>query len=1462
MGSSPRGSVRGSLPPSRQGSVPPPSKGGSREKLPGESGLHNPGGGGGHPVWPGSHSLGQPPGPGGQVNGHGKPSGHGGNQTSRKVSPHQVHPTKHHHDVNRTRKSPSPAPALKAGNSTPILGSRSDQEAKQLPKSDTSSRTCEKTQNKNFSQEKKLNLESQKTPKLDMRKKPNETDIADLPIDSTMPDIKIENLIKAVTETSINQDKQLHSNPTQDNKENTTAKHDPMQEHGAPPVGKSQKSEDASYYARMTIIEDCNSLDNSISEDKEDEEIIQSAGLKEYNRSISEPPDESKYVAQNSNRKLSEGEGKSGNLTGLFFQKLIQNEESEKQELVYKSNSSLASQESTRSDSRISNSSPRQSLRVPGSQSRNSLNPSPSLSQKFGSGEMMFSINKHKKVDLTSFDQQTQHTMPRKRDARFSHGEDKTPELAFESNMIKKAASIAHVESFTKTVKQGMIKGLDKLDVTSEKFEGKQLINWFTTCFNDDNYLKITLTNQDFRFIARQFGHQLINLGVLKSCDHNENQFKEDGMYFWSGGEVPKAPRKGSWKMSNGVLPTVPSEEASTKAGAKYTEAEFQQAIMGLKREHKENIEKMRKDQDEALFKVRGEQAESMVYYVDKIQELENELGRIRSLRSSDKVKNMKLVDDEYDEDEEKTEERETENITEGKQGKGKCMGELVSSVVSKEKEDLDEIILTKTRLDKGIQVVLDEPPAPPPPPKTVSKGIQVGENKEDTSTATKPPTPTIQNIPPPPPPPAGFIAPMPPPPPPPPLGVNSPPPPPPPPFSGGNVPPPPPPPMTGPPPPPPPPGSRGPPPPPPPPGGGPPPPPPPPGLGAPPPPPFPGGAPPPPPPPGLGPPPPPFPGGAPPPPPMGGPPPPPGPQPWAPPPTGGWDNKPQCRKPEIKPKSNMKPLYWTRIQIPVTQTPVTAQDGDQETEKEKENVIWEDLDDVPIEEEEFDDLFSRAVTKPKKKEEKKVAKPKAEKPASILDSKRSQNIGIFIKSTHIDVARMEEVVYNFELSLESEVLTQIQEIQATPDELTQLKAHVESFPDKALDYPDQFVLDLAGLSFFNDRITCIMFQTKFGDSISEIEIRLNNIRSCCDFLTTSQSMRSMFAVTLACGNYMNGGNRQRGQADGFVIDILPKIKDVKSKDNTINLLAYIVRFCILKFDENKGTPEAALPVPEPSDVEKCQHIDFETERLQCDKVRKELEKAKRNTLKVFNNSPEELKEPFNTKMTEFLESAEVQLKELCDLVEDCSTKFMDCMKFYKFVPKKGKLEDAKPEDFFCLWYPFCDDYKNLWKKEQVRIQKDLLKIERQKLKMKKESLRENVEVKKTPAGGLKDRLMKRRLTKTSSVAPPTDVILENKESEKGENTPEPEKEGLKAKLLRRKNKKASDSAAPDSPIPEAKFEQATHTESDTLSETPTSTGGKEGLKAKLQRRKNKQAAELASQEPEHQNEEMEQDEY
>lgn len=57
----------------------------------------------------------------------------------------------------------------------------------------------------------------------------------------------------------------------------------------------------------------------------------------------------------------------------------------------------------------------------------------------------------------------------------------------------------------------------------------------------------------------------------------------------------------------------------------------------------------------------------------------------------------------------------------------------------------------------------------------------------------------------------------------------------------------------------------------------------------------------------------------------------------------------------------------------------------------------------------------------------------------------------------------------------------------------------------------------------------------------------------------TSESIKRIFGMILALGNYMNGGNRTRGQADGFGLEILPKIKDVKSKDSGFTLLHFVV---------------------------------------------------------------------------------------------------------------------------------------------------------------------------------------------------------------------------------------------------------------------------------------------------------------
>ncbi|VVC98382.1 unnamed protein product [Leptidea sinapis] len=272
----------------------------------------------------------------------------------------------------------------------------------------------------------------------------------------------------------------------------------------------------------------------------------------------------------------------------------------------------------------------------------------------------------------------------------------------------------------------------------------------------------------------------------------------------------------------------------------------------------------------------------------------------------------------------------------------------------------------------------------------------------------------------------------------------------------------------------------------------GPPPPPPPmPGMG-PPPPPMPGMGPPPPPMPGMGPPPPPMPCLGPPPPPspgVGPPPPPPmsgmspqstssnssltsGPAPFPMPPAGGWTmQRATLRKNPIKPAFPMKPLYWTRIlATPAVQYPETVSRGAGLTP------LWLEIDETKLDNiDEFTDLFSRQVVKAPVK--KKVEVKTKIQPMKLLDSKRSQNVGILSHSLH----------------------------RATPEELSLIKEHLNNNPSVPLDRPEAFLHDLSGIPNFAERIACFMFQAEFEDAVNTTMHKLDNLKHTCEVVEADE---------------------------------------------------------------------------------------------------------------------------------------------------------------------------------------------------------------------------------------------------------------------------------------------------------------------------------------------------------------------
>lgn len=115
-----------------------------------------------------------------------------------------------------------------------------------------------------------------------------------------------------------------------------------------------------------------------------------------------------------------------------------------------------------------------------------------------------------------------------------------------------------------------------------------------------------------------------------------------------------------------------------------------------------------------------------------------------------------------------------------------------------------------------------------------------------------------------------------------------------------------------------------------------------------------------------------------------------------------------------------MKPLYWTRIIVPNTET----------LESPTIKPLWAQIDEVKLDDmTEFTNLFSRQVVNRKPTKKKVETKPKTEA-AKLLDSKRSQNVGILAQSLHIEFGEIENAIYNFDTSVVSlEALQQIYEV-------------------------------------------------------------------------------------------------------------------------------------------------------------------------------------------------------------------------------------------------------------------------------------------------------------------------------------------------------------------------------------------------------------------------------------------------
>lgn len=417
--------------------------------------------------------------------------------------------------------------------------------------------------------------------------------------------------------------------------------------------------------------------------------------------------------------------------------------------------------------------------------------------------------------------------------------------------------------------------------------------------------------------------------------------------------------------------------------------------------------------------------------------------------------------------------------------------------------------------------------------------------------------------------------------------------------------------------------------------------------------------------------------------------------------------------------------------------------------EKVEQKTLWEQLEEMdPSDWDEFAKLFSRQVQEKRQAARAKGVQAKSKEVAKLLDQKRSQNVGILVSSKHLEIAEVENAIYNFDTSVVAlDTLQALYEIRPTSDELKAIKDHLASKPDVPLDKPEQFLLDLSQIPDYAARVDCIMFQSTYAEVISSVENKLNNLKMTCDTLLKNVEVHQVLGLILALGNYMNGGNRSRGQADGFGLEILAKLRDVKSQDSSLTLLHYIVRVYVNKFQSEVSQQKAKFPLPEPADIERAALVSFDDVSNDLKKLLGQIKSCETNVKRILEKSDSEHKEPFDERMTAFLSKAYQEHKEQEENLEECRQKFLETMNYYSHQPK-SKNESEWPKEFFTPWLPFTNDFKNIWKKEVQRKIKMDLEAARKKVQdirdAKMSSIRKKVVNVKDRPTGLKARMAKK----------------------------------------------------------------------------------------------------------------------
>ncbi|XP_035391656.1 FH2 domain containing 3 [Electrophorus electricus] len=337
-------------------------------------------------------------------------------------------------------------------------------------------------------------------------------------------------------------------------------------------------------------------------------------------------------------------------------------------------------------------------------------------------------------------------------------------------------------------------------------------------------------------------------------------------------------------------------------------------------------------------------------------------------------------------------------------------------------------------------------------------------------------------------------------------------------------------------------------------------------------------------------------------------------------------------------------------------------------------------LEDFPLDTERIEELFSHSEQQLLTRRGNRTVKKSvwglpvscaAAEPVSIINSKKSMNVGIFLKQFK---RPMQDIVEDVRQGNASFVPGRLRELsKLLPDDLELKKLLAFGGDVSELAEADRFLLMLVKVPRYEERLKRLLLREEFFPFIEEARNSIAVMTAAANELLACDDLHSIIHLVLKAGNYMNAGG-YAGRALGFRMTSLLRLVDTKANKPGMNLMHYVAMQA-LQIDPNlRNFPEQLQHIGEASRIHKQEvEMDFQREM-------EKIKEAKTHASRQCELQPQ---------LEEFLQVAESRLADMEASLRELDSLSGAVAEYFCEDPATFRLEEC------CfIFHSFCEKFE------------------------------------------------------------------------------------------------------------------------------------------------------------------------